>query len=150
MFSNMTGLERWFLVLAWIQIIAGIVLAISFAPQDPGLGYTWKTVAYTMSIVWLAAGIVGGMVFLAIGNALYYLRTSANSMGDLRNKIAELVAAGDAKTRSAGSGNSETKNSVPPQSPTPNSLGSVSMPGSRNKELEALKRMEERKKRSSS
>lgn len=60
-------------ILAGLSILGGIILSAQFWPVDPGYGKQWKIEAYTISIIWIMAGIVESILFAAIGQGLAYL-----------------------------------------------------------------------------
>ena len=71
--------------LAALEMLGGIVLCMAFWPGTPELGYTWKAVAYATALTWLMAGFIFGFLFLAIGEALLYLR-------DIRSRLRSLTS----------------------------------------------------------
>ena len=66
-------LTKVFYVLSVVSLLGGIILFFQFLPGAPEPGYTWKTAAYTSSIVWITAGIVEAALFAAFGQGLAYL-----------------------------------------------------------------------------
>jgi len=63
-----------FFILAGLALIGGGLLGKLFWPGESRLGYEWKPAAYTLSIVWIIAGILEACLFSAIGSALHYLK----------------------------------------------------------------------------
>jgi len=80
-------LERLFFILGWLEFIGGVIIALAFLPGTAKAGYSWKMVAYTSSLIWLFAGIIFGMIFMAISHGLYYLRLNMNATIKLKDRI---------------------------------------------------------------
>jgi hypothetical protein len=75
--------------LAGLEMIGGLLACAALWPGTPELGYTWKTVAYIPALTWLVAGFIFGFLFLALGEALLYLR-------DIRSRLRLLTLTADA------------------------------------------------------
>ena len=76
MWEKMNSLEKSFRILGILEIIGGIILGFVTAPGDPGIGMIWKIAAYYGTIICLVAGIMFGLIFIAVSNGLYYLRST--------------------------------------------------------------------------
>ena len=63
-----------FWVVGAIEILAGFVLCAELWPGDPEKGYTWRTVAYTPALTWLATGVISGYLSWALALGLTYLK----------------------------------------------------------------------------
>ena len=79
MFAKMSGLEKSFTVLGVIEIIGGVILALVSYAEASAAGPIGQFVGYSVPLIWLVAGIVFGMLFLAVANGLYYLRNIMES-----------------------------------------------------------------------
>jgi hypothetical protein len=74
------GLAVAFRVLAALEFIGGFIWCCLLWPGKPAAGYEWKSVAYMTPFVFLMAGIIFGCLFLAIADALIYLRHIRDSL----------------------------------------------------------------------
>ena len=63
-----------FWIIAVLQMVCGVVLCAQLWPGEPEAGYHWKAITYVPSLTWLTAGFISGFLFIAIGQALLYLR----------------------------------------------------------------------------
>lgn len=61
-------------VIGWLEIIGGVVLFIALLPGEPEFGYRWLFAKYVPAISWLFAGLVSGILFIAIARILDYLK----------------------------------------------------------------------------
>ena len=61
-----------FQVLGVREILGGSVLGFSMLRGEPGYGL--NTTAYIAAIAWIVAGLVSGLLFFAIAEALKYLQ----------------------------------------------------------------------------
>lgn len=72
--TKLPFLTAIFYILAALGLLGGFFMGNQLWPGDPGYNREWKMLAYTPSIMWIAAGIIECALFAAIGNALYYLK----------------------------------------------------------------------------
>jgi hypothetical protein len=59
--------------LSLLSLVGGVVLAVVLSPGDPGVGYSWKVVAYTPMIFSVIGGIVQYALFAALSKIVEYL-----------------------------------------------------------------------------
>jgi len=57
-------------------MLGGLILALASIGGVSTAGMFGQALGITMSIIWLAVGIIFGMLFLAVANGLFYLRTT--------------------------------------------------------------------------
>ena len=66
-------LAQTFRVLAVLEMIGGLILCALLWPGEPEPGYKWQFAAYLGAITWISAGIIFGLLFLAVADGLRYL-----------------------------------------------------------------------------
>lgn len=69
-----------FRVFAFLEFVGGSIACVVLWPEEPEAGYAWKTVAYINPLAWLAAGLIFGCLFLAVGEGLKYLNDISRSL----------------------------------------------------------------------
>ena len=74
MWKSMSYLERFFRAFGVIECIIGVVASFLSFPANPVAGAALSFVSYSGSVIWFGGGIVVGMLSVAVGNAVYYLR----------------------------------------------------------------------------
>ena len=92
MWEKMNGLERFFRVYGILEIIGGVILAFIFGPGDAGSGYTWKAVAFTTSIICFSVGLIFGIIFIAVGSVIYYLRNTMETSIDINSNLRNVIS----------------------------------------------------------
>jgi hypothetical protein len=98
-------LESSFQILGFLEILGGAVIAVFLRPQTADAGVFalgGGNLLFDLRLAWLLAGIIFGMLFIAIANGLYYLRTISEHF----NPIAQSAAKNLKATTKADSQNS--------------------------------------------
>ena len=83
-------------VLGGLEMLGGFIACVTFWPGTPEYGYEWKAAAYVLSLAWLTAGVVSGLLFISVGEVIRYLR-------DMRDLLSALATESGASGSAAGS-----------------------------------------------
>lgn len=67
-------ISKIFYIIAFLELLDGIILCVEFWPGDPGNDKEWKSITYTPALTWLMAGIIECAMLFSIGVGLKYLR----------------------------------------------------------------------------
>jgi hypothetical protein len=93
MWEKMNGLEKFFRAYGVLEIICGVILAFIFVFGNSGYGNVLGFAGYTVSFISLAVGILFGAIFIAVGNALYYLRNTMEKTNDIYSSLQRTTTA---------------------------------------------------------